>query len=197
MLVAPFLGMPLPLLPLQILWINLVTDGLPGLALAVEPAEKGTMKRKPYEPGESVFSRGIGRQIIWIGILMGVVSLAVGYFAWADQGRVTGGTWRTMIFTTLTLAQMGNALATRSNRDSLFTIGLFTNRVMLGAVLLTFALQLAVIYLPFLQRLFKTSALSGTELLICLLMSSVVFWATEIEKWFIRRKPRSDAASVI
>jgi Ca2+-transporting ATPase len=197
MLVAPFLGMPLPLLPLQILWINLVTDGLPGLALAVEPAEKGTMKRRPYEPGESVFSRGIGRQIIWIGILMGVVSLAIGYFAYVDQGRTTGGTWRTMIFTTLTLAQMGNALATRSNRDSLFTIGLFTNRVMLGAVLLTFALQLAVIYLPFLQRLFKTSALSGAELLICLLLSSVVFWATEIEKWFIRRKPRSDAASVI
>jgi Ca2+-transporting ATPase len=197
MLVAPFLGMPLPLLPLQILWINLVTDGLPGLALAVEPAEKGTMKRRPYEPGESVFSRGIGRQIIWIGILMGAVSLAIGYFAYVDQGRTTGGTWRTMIFTTLTLAQMGNALGTRSNRDSLFTIGLFTNRVMLGAVLLTFALQLAVIYLPFLQRLFKTSALSGTELLICLLLSSVVFWATEIEKWFIRRKPRSDAASVI
>jgi Ca2+-transporting ATPase len=191
MLLAPFLGMPLPLLPLQILWINLVTDGLPGLALAVEPAEKGTMNRPPFKPGESVFSQGIGLQIIWIGILMGAVSLGVGLAAYIAQGRTIGGTWQTMIFTTLTLAQMGNALATRSKRDSLFTIGITTNRVMLGAVFLTFILQLAVIYLPFLQRLFKTEALSGYELLICLLMSTVVFWATEIEKWFLRRKERN------
>jgi Ca2+-transporting ATPase len=111
--------------------------------------------------------------------------------AYIAQGRTIGGTWQTMIFTTLTLAQMGNALATRSKRDSLFTIGITTNRVMLGAVFLTFILQLAVIYLPFLQRLFKTEPLSGYELLICLLMSTVVFWATEIEKWFLRRKERN------
>ncbi|MGB3713232.1 MAG: cation-translocating P-type ATPase [Candidatus Promineifilaceae bacterium] len=191
MLLAPFLGMPLPLLPLQILWINLVTDGLPGLALAVEPAEKGTMSRPPFKPGESVFSQGIGLQIIWIGIVMGAVSLGVGLVAYVAQGSTLGGTWRTMIFTTLTLAQMGNALATRSKRDSLFTIGITSNRVMLGAVLLTFILQLAVIYLPFLQRLFKTEALSGYELLICLVMSTVVFWATELEKWFLRRKERN------
>lgn len=191
MLIAPFLGMPLPLLPLQILWINLVTDGLPGLALAVEPPEKGTMTRAPFKPGESVFSRGIGRQIIWIGIVMGAVSLAVGLAAWISQGRPDlgqGGTWQTMIFTTLTLAQMGNALATRSNRYSLFTIGVTSNRVMLGAVLLTFVLQVAVIYLPFLQRLFNTEPLSLTELLICLVFSTFVFWAAEIEKWFIRRR---------
>jgi Ca2+-transporting ATPase len=188
MLVAPFLGMPLPLLPLQILWINLVTDGLPGLALAVEPAEQGTMNRPPYKPGESVFSQGIGAQIIWIGILMGIVSLGVGYGAYVAQGSTNGGTWRTMIFTTLTLAQMGNALATRSKRQSLFAIGMMSNRVMLGAVLLTFVLQLAVIYVPFLQKLFNTKALSGTEIAICLVMSTVVFWAAEIEKWILRRK---------
>jgi Ca2+-transporting ATPase len=191
MLVAPFLGMPLPLLPLQILWINLVTDGLPGLALAVEPAEKGTMNRPPFKPGESVFSQGIARQIIWIGIVMGAVSLGVGLVAYVAQGRTIDGTWRTMIFTTLTLAQMGNALATRSIRDSLFTIGITSNRVMLGAVILTFFLQMAVIYLPFLQRLFKTEALSAFELLICLVMSTLVFWATELEKWFLRRKERN------
>jgi len=189
MLVAPFLGMPLPLLPLQILWINLVTDGLPGLALAVEPAERGTMERPPYQPGESVLSRGIGRQILWIGFLMGVVSLGVGYRSWVNDAD---GAWQTMVFTTLTLAQMGNALAIRSGHDSLFRIGLFSNPSMLGAVLLTFLLQLAVIYLPFLQRAFETKPLSATELAISLLMSTVVFWAVEIGKWLRRRRKVSN-----
>ncbi len=185
MLIAPFLGMPLPLLPLQILWINLVTDGLPGLALAVEPAEKGTMKRAPFEPGESVLSRGIGRQIIWIGVLMGFVSLGVGYWAWSVD---PDGAWQTMIFTTLTLAQMGNALAIRSSRDSIFKIGFRSNPAMLWAVLLTFALQLAVIYVPFLQNLFNTQPLTALELGISLVFSTVVFWAVEMEKWIIRRR---------
>lgn len=187
MLVAPFLGMPLPLLPLQILWINLVTDGLPGLALAVEPAERDTMKRTPYHPNESVFSRGIGWQIIWIGVLMGLVSLGVGYRPWLQD---EAGAWRTMVFTTLTLAQMGNALALRSSRDSLFTIGLFSNRSMLGAVSLTFLLQLAVIYVPFLQEIFDTRALSPAELAVCLLASTVVFWSAELEKLIIRRRTK-------
>jgi Ca2+-transporting ATPase len=190
MLAAPFLGMPLPLLPLQILWINLVTDGLPGLALAVEPAERGTMQRPPFHPNESVFSRGIGRQIIWIGILMGIASLGVGYMGWRAD---SGGSWQTMVFTTLTLAQMGNALAIRSSHDSLFTIGLFSNRAMLGAVILTFVLQLAVIYIPLLQDFFNTQALTPFVLGICLVLSTVVFWAAEVEKWFLRRKARNQA----
>jgi Ca2+-transporting ATPase len=129
MLIGPFLGMPLPLLPLQILWVNLVTDGLPGLALAQEQGEPGVMKRKPFEPTESVFSRGIGSKILWIGFIMGLVSLAVGYFAWIEEGKpgAGAGPWQTMVFTTLVLAQMGNALAIRSGRESLFTIGIFSN----------------------------------------------------------------------
>ena len=114
MLLGPFLKMPLPLLPLQILWINLVTDGLPGLALAEEIGERDVMKRSPFEPNESVFSRGVGREIIWIGILMGVISLGLGYFAWLND---PAGSWQTMVFTTMVLAQMGNALALRSNRE--------------------------------------------------------------------------------
>jgi Ca2+-transporting ATPase len=190
MLIAPFLGMPLPLLPLQILWINLVTDGLPGLALAVEPAEKGTMKRPPYEPGESVLSRGAGRQIIWIGSLMGFVSLGVGFRAWLVD---SDGAWQTMIFTTLTLAQMGNALAIRSNRDSLFKIGFRSNMSMLWAVLLTFVLQLAVIYVPLLQDVFNTKPLSAMELVISLVLSTIVFWAVEMEKWIVRRRISKEA----
>ena len=155
MLLAPFLGMPLPLLPIQILWINLVTDGLPGLALAVEPGEQGVMKRSPFHPKESIFSRGIGTQILWIGALMGLMSLGSGYFFWLNDPT---SSWQTMVFTTLTIAQMGNALAIRSSRDSLFKIGLLSNRLMVGAVLLTFVLQLALIYVPFFQRFFQDRA---------------------------------------
>ncbi len=191
MLFAPFLGMPLPLYPLQILWINLVTDGLPGLALAVEPAERGTMKRAPFHPNESVFSRGIGGQILWIGALMGLVSLLFGYVNWLD-GHVA---WRTMIFTTLTLAQMGNALAIRSSRDSLFTIGLRSNPAMVGAVALTFVLQLAVVYTPFLQKIFSTVSLSVGELVLSLVLSTVVFWMAELEKWIRRQRMPESGAS--
>jgi Ca2+-transporting ATPase len=188
MLVGPLLGMPLPLLPLQILWVNLVTDGLPGLALAVEPAEPGIMRRPPFEPNESVFSRGISRQILWIGIVIGIVSLAAGYAVWRTDPVTDGpSTWQTMVFVTLTLAQMGNVLATRSMRQSFFRIGPFANRSMLGAVALTIVLQLLVVYLPPLQRLFETVALTPLQLLITVALGSLVFWAAELEKLLLRK----------
>ena len=186
LLVAPFLGMPIPLTALQILWVNLVTDGLPGLALGVEPAERNIMKRRPYPVNENVFGRGMAQQILVIGLLMGVVSLAVGYWAWS-QGNTA---WVTMVFMTLTLSQMGNALAIRSDKESLFRIGLLSNRSMLGAVLLTFALQLAVTYVPFLQGIFNTEALTAQELGISLLASTAVFIVSEIWKAILRRQDR-------
>jgi Ca2+-transporting ATPase len=182
MLFAPFLGMPLPLTALQILWINLVTDGLPGLALAVEPAERNTMSRPPYAPNESIFARGMGRHILWVGLLMGLVSLGSGFWGWSAGSA----NWRTFLFTTLTLSQMGHALAIRSERDSFFTIA-FTNKALLGAVLLTLVLQLLVIYLPPLQEVFGTQALSLRDLLLSLALSSVVFWGVELEKIVLRR----------
>jgi Ca2+-transporting ATPase len=183
MLLAPFFGMPLPLLPLQILWVNLVTDGLPGLALTVEPMEKDTMKRPPYSPQESIFARGMTRHILVIGLLMGAVSLGVGLWGW-NRGIET---WQTMVFTTLTISQMGHALAIRSERHSLFHIGLFSNTLLLGSVLLTLALQIAVVYLPFFQRIFKTVPLSFGELLTCLALSVFVFLSVEVEKWWQNR----------
>ncbi len=185
MLIGPFLGMPLPLVPLQILWINLVTDGLPGLALAVEDGERGIMKRSPFHPTESIFSRGMGKQILWIGFLMGLVSLGIGYVYWLQD---PDGPWQTMVFTTLTLAQMGNALAIRSNIDSIFEIGLFSNRLMVVAVLITFILQIALIYVPFLQEFFSTEALSLMDLLIALGTSLIVFVAVEISKRIQRQR---------
>ncbi len=178
MLVAPFLGMPLPLLPLQILWINLMTDGLPALALGVEPAERHVMSRPPYSPKEKIFSRGLGWNIIWVGILMGLVSLVTGYWYWLHDHP----SWQTIVFTVLTLSQMGNALAIRSERNSLFQIGLFSNPSLLAAVTLTLGLQIAVIYVPLLQQLFQTIALSPEELIVCLVLSTVVFWGVELEK---------------
>ncbi|MCB0190535.1 MAG: cation-translocating P-type ATPase [Anaerolineae bacterium] len=187
MLLAPFLGMPLPLLPLQILWVNLVTDGVPGLALAVEPAERNTMRRPPHPPDENIFGRGMVWRILWIGGLIGALSLGMGFLTW----RVDNPHWQTMVFTTLTLSQMGNALAIRSRRDSLLTIGLFSNKVMLGSVLVSFGLQLAVIYVPFLQSIFKTTALSFADLMISLGVSSIVFFAVEGEKWWRRQATKS------
>jgi Ca2+-transporting ATPase len=184
MLVAPLIGMPIPLTALQILWINLVTDGLPGLALTLEPPERNTMQRPPYAPTESVFSRGMGRDIVWIGVLMGLVALGVGYWGWSNGNPA----WPTMVFTTLTLVQMGNALAFRSNIDSSFKIGLASNRPLMGAVLLTLVLQLALMYIRPLQAIFGTTALSLSELAICLVASTTVFWVYEIEKWWKRRK---------
>ena len=187
MLIAPFLGMPLPMTAAQILWINLVTDGLPGLALAVEESEKGIMQRPPWNPKESIFSRGMGWRVIWIGMLMGLISLGIGYIYWLEDPQ---GVWQTMIFTTLVLAQMGNAMAIRSNTESVFKIGLFSNRLMNIAIAVTFLLQLVLIYVPFFQRFFNTKPLTLRDLVIALVISLVVFIAVEIEKWIRRVRVR-------
>jgi Ca2+-transporting ATPase len=184
MLLAPFFGMPLPLTALQILWVNLVTDGLPGLALGVEPPEKNTMQRPPHPPGESIFARGLGFDILWVGPFMGVVALGVGLWGYLSGNPY----WTTMVFTTLTLAQMGNALAIRSERDSLFSIGLLSNKLMLGAVMLTLLLQMLITYLPPAQVIFGIQPLPLAELLISLAASTLVFWAIELEKLIKRRQ---------
>jgi Ca2+-transporting ATPase len=183
MLLAPFLGLPLPLLPSQIRWMNLVTDGLPALALSIEPPELNIMRRPPHPPNEHIFARGLGHYVLWVGLLMAIVVLGVGYAYWS-AGR---SNWQTMVFLTITLAQMANVLALRSERDSLFHIGIWSNKSMLGAVALTFILQLAVTFVPFLQGFFETVALSPLDLAIGIAASSVVFWGVELAKWFARR----------
>jgi Ca2+-transporting ATPase len=141
------------------------------------------MRRPPYPPKEGVFARGLGGQILRIGVLMGAVSLGVGYWGW----RSGLDSWQSMVFTTLTLSQMGNALAVRSSRDSLFAIGLRSNLPMLGAVALTLLLQIALLYLAPLRELFELKPLSPGELGISLLAATVPFIAFEIEK-FLRRR---------
>ena len=184
MLAAPLFGMPLPLLPLQILWMNLVTDGLPALALGLEPAEADTMLRPPYRPNENIFSRGLGRHVIWVSILMALLSLGPGYWYW----RAGDPNWQTMLFTTLTLSQMAHVMAIRSERQSLFKIGLMSNKPLLAAVSLTLVLQLALVYVPFLQVFFKTNPLPLPTLALTVALSSIVFVSVEIEKWIARRR---------
>ena len=180
---APFFGLPIPLLPIHILWINLVTDGLPALALTAEPAEHGIMRRTPRPLQESIFAHGMWQHMLWVGLLMAALTLIIQ--AWAYH---TGHAhWQTMVFTVLTLTQLVHVMAIRSEKESLFTIGIFSNRPMALAVLATFLLQMATIYVPALNPIFKTEALDAAELAICLATSGLVLLAVEIEKWLVRR----------
>jgi Ca2+-transporting ATPase len=183
MFFSPLLGLPLPLTPLQILWMNLVTDGFPGLALTSEQPERNIMRQPPVRPNESVFARGLASYILRIGLLMALVTLA--FALWASQ--VFPGEWKTMLFTLLIFMQSGHALAIRSETDSIFRMSFRSNPSVLLAVLVTILLQLAAIYWPPLQRLFGTEALTLVELLITTGISLCVFLWVETEKW-IRRK---------
>ena len=182
-------GMTIPLTTLQILWMNLITDGIPALALGVEQAERGSMKRAPYAPNESIFGRGLGRHIVLIGLSLGLTGLALGYWAWSNGVTAADGgpAWNTMVFIFLTLAQMGHALGLRSHRESLFSVGLSGNRLLLGAIITTVILQMIAIYTPFFNNLFNTHPLTLTQLVVCLVLSTIVFWVVELEKLLIRR----------
>jgi Ca2+-transporting ATPase len=178
MLLAPFLGKPIPLLPLQLLWLNLLTDGLLGLGMGVEGPERNTMKRPPYSPKEDVFSRGGWWQVSWVGVLIGFLALGLGSYYFFN-GRPE---WRTMLFTFLALAQVFQAVASRSNSDSLFTLGAFSNPLLAALALVVVALQLAVLYIPFMSSFFNVVPLSAVDLLVALGAGAIVFVAIELEK---------------
>jgi Ca2+-transporting ATPase len=183
LLLAPLMGLPLPLLPLHILWINLVTDGLPGLALSAEPAERDVMRRKPRPPDESIFAHGMATHILWVGLLIGALTLATQAWTWS-RGQAE---WQTMVFTVLVFAQLFHCLGIRSERFSLFSIGLFSNPALVIALLVTALAQLAVIYLPPLNNVFRTVPLSASQLGACVVIGSIVLVAVELEK-FVRRR---------
>jgi Ca2+-transporting ATPase len=184
---APLIGLPIPLLPVHILWVNLVTDGLPALALATEPAEKDIMKRPPRIPAEGIFAHGLGWHILWVGVLIGVLTLATQFIAI----RSDDVHWQTIVFTVLCFSQLWHVMAIRSEERSLFKIGLLSNQPLLWAVLGTVALQLAVIYIPYLNVFFHTAPLTAIELAIAFGVSSIVLVAVELEKKLKRmRKQR-------
>jgi Ca2+-transporting ATPase len=180
---APFFGFPIPLLAIHILWINLVTDGLPGLALASEPAEPNIMKSAPRDSRLNIFSGSMAVHILWVGLLMGLVT--IGIQAWSINNKLIH--WQTMAFTVLCFSQMGHVMAIRSREKSLFSIGVFSNRPLIIALLITVSLQMAIVYITFFNSVFKTTPLTLKELALTIAVSSVVFWAVELEKFIKRR----------
>ncbi|MBH8561265.1 cation-translocating P-type ATPase [Nostoc sp. CENA67] len=188
---APLIGLGgVPLTPLQILWMNLVTDGLPALALAVEPPEPDVMKRPPFSPRESIFARGLGSYMIRIGIIFAIITISL--MAWAYNHTHAAGyqgdrdAWKTMVFTTLCIAQMGHAIAIRSNNQLTIEMNPFSNLFVLGAVVVTTILQLMLVYVPPLREFFGTHYLNLQELAICIGFSALMFVWVELEKLFLR-----------
>ncbi|MEB3225573.1 MAG: cation-transporting P-type ATPase [Synechococcus sp.] len=180
---APLMGLSeVPLIPLQILWMNLVTDGLPALALALEPAEPDVMQHRPFNPQESIFARGLGSYIIRIGLIFSVISIALMNYSYGEYPEV----WKTMVFTTLCLSQMGHAIAVRSRTQFTFTSNPLRNPYLPIAVIVTTILQLMLIYVEPLRSFFNTQRLSGQQLLICLGVSTLLFVWVELEKLIIR-----------
>ncbi|GAA0881137.1 cation-translocating P-type ATPase [Algoriphagus jejuensis] len=175
---APFLGLPNPLLPIHILWINLVTDGLPALALAGEKPEKDLMHRPPRPPKQSLFAEGVGYHIVWVGMLMAGVTIFTQHWAIRQDWH-----WQTMVFSVLSFSQLAHVMAVRSDRTFLFKQGFLSNKPLLISVGLTMVLQLGVIYLPFMNDIFRTRPLELVELLFCGAMALIVFHAVEMEKW--------------
>lgn len=191
LLLGPLVGLPVALLPIHILWVNLVSDGLPAISLSFEKAEKDIMKRPPRPPKETVFAQGRGMHMLWVGMLMAGVVLAAQ--AWAINN---GLHWQTIVFNVLCLLQMGHVLAIRSEKYSLFSIGIFSNKPLLGAVALAMILQFVITYVPFFQPIFKTEALSLMEFLVVGAASSVVFIAVELEKFISRRRKTKPAEAL-
>jgi Ca2+-transporting ATPase len=177
LLIGPIIGLPVALLPIHILWINLVSDGLPAIALSFEKAEKNIMNRPPRPSAQTVFANGRGIHIVWVGMLMAGIALLTQ--SWAIE---KGFHWQTIVFNVVCLSQMGHVLAIRSDNQSAFSKDSFSNPFLLGAVVLTFLLQFIVTYFSFFHPIFHTENLSIVELIVVISASSIVFFAVEIEK---------------
>jgi len=184
MLIAPLLGMPVALLPLQLLWLNLLTDGLLGLGMGFEPVERDAMRRPPVSPKAGIFSGGLGLGAAWVGVLLTILTLGIGFYYWAN-GRPE---WQTMMFTVLAFAQIGQALAARSHRQSLFQIGLGGNKPLLTTIAVVFVGQILALNLPVLEDFFKVQPLDVGDYALALLTGVVLFAAIEVEKAWLRRK---------
>ncbi|WP_413125588.1 calcium-translocating P-type ATPase, PMCA-type [Enterococcus durans] len=172
----------MPLVAIQLLWLNLVTDSLPALALGMEPVEPGVMKQKPRDSRKSIFAASM----IFYGVLVGVITLAaywLGEYVLSNP-NVADGTANTMAFATLVFGELTRAFAVRSETRSIFSIGVFSNSAMNKAFLVSLALQLAVLFIPFLQEIFKVQSLTGMEWLIVILLSLVPLIVSEITKAF-------------
>lgn len=184
LLLGPLIGLPVALLPIHILWINLVSDGLPAISLSFEKTEKDVMQRRPRPPQHNVFADGRGIHMIWVGILMAGIALSLQ--AWAIKNNLP---WQTMVFNFLCLSQLGHVMAIRSETQSFFRVPLLSNKLLIVSVVLTLLLQFAITYTPFLQSIFKTEALSLNEFVLVGAASALIFAAVEVEKLVRKKMP--------
>jgi Ca2+-transporting ATPase len=178
-LLLPFLGLPNPLTPLQLLWLNLLTDGLLGLGMGIELPEPDVMNRRPISPTSQIFDRSMVRHTLLTGSIIGLTTILLTRHYW---GNHPAGTWQTVLFTSLAFAQIGQAMAQRSSRDSFFRMGLFSNPLLLAMVFAVVVLQAAVVYLPLLQPIFKTAPLDPTTLCWVVAPGITVFTILELFK---------------
>lgn len=202
--IPPLFGLPLYLLPIMILWSNLLTDGLLGLGMGVERAERDTMRRPPFKSTESILSRGIGIQIAWLGPVIGGALIAVGWGIWYNAGGDSGSITpeaeallATVVFTSLAFVQLARALASRSFVEPVWRTGLRGNRVLVSMILVALVLQLGVVYLPFAQDIFGTVPLSPAELAVGVLLALGLLAIMEVDKAFRRRAVRTNSANAI
>ena len=188
---------PVPLLPTQILWINLITDTLPAIALGVDPGDKDVMKKKPRDPKESFFAKGAGFRSILGGTLIGVLTLAAFYFGLSEYGYSLGSkdipehvlTYaRTMSFVVLATSQLFYSLTMRNSIKSIFQVGLFSNKYLVGAIVVGVILQLGVISVPFLASAFNVQMLSGRDWGLVIIFALVPLLVNELVKLFARVK---------
>ncbi|MDD3656070.1 MAG: calcium-transporting P-type ATPase, PMR1-type [Atribacterota bacterium] len=177
--VAILIGLPRPLLPIQILWVNLVTDGLPALALGLDPAEKDVMIQPPRNPKEGIFSGKMGFNIFSQGIFIGIITLIAFYYGYSQYSLVVG---ETMAFGTLSFTQLWQSLNSRSDKFSIFRLGIFSNRYLVLAILGSGILQLMVMLVPFLQSVFQVTALTFSQWLVVILISLTAIPYVELLK---------------
>ena len=193
LLLGPIIGLPIALLPIHILWMNLVSDGLPAISLSFEKEEQNIMNRPPRAPQESVFDNGRGLHMIWVGMLMAGIALSLQ--GWAIKN---GLHWQTIVFNFLCVSQLGHVMVIRSESKSLFSLGVFSNKPLITAVTATLLLQLVITYTPVLQPIFKTESLTLYEFLIVSAAASLVLIAVEIEKLISKmRSSRTNHISII
>ncbi|MDH6363669.1 Ca2+-transporting ATPase [Enterococcus sp. PF1-24] len=174
----------MPLVAIQLLWLNLVTDSLPALALGMEPVEPGVMKQKPRDSRKSIFADGFATSMIFYGVLVGGITLVaywLGEYVLSDPA-VADGTANTMAFATLVFGELTRAFAVRSETRSIFSIGVFSNSAMNKAFVVSLAMQLAVLFIPVLQDIFKVQSLTGIEWLVVIGLSLVPLIISELNK---------------
>ena len=186
----------MPLVPIQLLWLNLVTDSLPALALGMEPVEKGVMKQKPRNPKDSIFANGFAVSMVFYGVLVGLITLAaylLGEYVMSDPA-LADGTANTMAFATLVFCELTRAFAVRSDTESIFKIGFFTNPTMNKSFLVGLVLQLAVLLLPFLRGIFHITPLTGAEWIVVVILGLMPLVISEIVKVFKRARAKKAVA---